>query len=89
MGSRDKDQTTSHHQPLLSSLVVRPSISDGGGDGGGRGSDYELGEVRREPPQYTRSDRYNDDPGSSLNSQLPFLFVMVIYAQIGLISSAL
>ncbi|BBH08432.1 RNA-binding protein-related protein, partial [Prunus dulcis] len=62
MGSRDKDQTTSHHQPLLSSLVVRPSTSDGGGDGAGRGSDYELGEVRREPPQYTRSDRYNDDP---------------------------
>ncbi|KAL6274731.1 hypothetical protein ACE6H2_025423 [Prunus campanulata] len=62
MGSRDKDQTTSHHQPLLSSLVVRPSTSDGGGDGGGRGSDYELGEVRREPPQYTRSDRYNNDP---------------------------
>ncbi|CAN6564269.1 hypothetical protein ACFX13_026849 [Malus domestica] len=64
MGSRDKDQTTPHHQPLLSSLVVRPSTSDGaGGGGGGRGSDYEPGEVRREPPPYTRSDRYPDDPG--------------------------
>ncbi|ESR64431.1 RanBP2-type domain-containing protein [Citrus sinensis] len=65
MGSRDKDQTASHHQPLLSSLVVRPSVSDGAGDGGrgGAGSDYEPGEVRREPPSYYRSDRYPDDPG--------------------------
>ncbi|CAK7337427.1 unnamed protein product [Dovyalis caffra] len=66
MGSRDKDQTTPHHQPLLSSLVVRPSVSDGGDGvgGGGRpgGSDYEPGEVRREPPSYSRSDRYSDDP---------------------------
>ncbi|KAK9211575.1 hypothetical protein WN943_000952 [Citrus x changshan-huyou] len=64
MGSRDKDQTASHHQPLLSSLVVRPSVSDGAGDGGrgGAGSDYEPGEVRREPPSYYRSDRYPDDP---------------------------
>ncbi|XWS72042.1 hypothetical protein CRYUN_Cryun02cG0006900 [Craigia yunnanensis] len=69
MGSRDKDQTTSHHLPLLSSLVVRPSASDGadggGGGAGGRGggSDYEPGEVRREPPSYSRSDRYNDESG--------------------------
>ncbi|KAK1582291.1 hypothetical protein Q3G72_013679 [Acer saccharum] len=66
MGSRDKDQTTPHHQPLISSLVVRPSVSDGGGDGGGGrggGSDYEPGEVRREPPPYYRSDRYSDEPG--------------------------
>ncbi|XVE54251.1 hypothetical protein DITRI_Ditri03aG0065200 [Diplodiscus trichospermus] len=67
MGSRDKD-STSHHQPLLSSLVVRPSASDGadgGGGGGGRGggSDYEPGEVRREPPPYSRSDRYKDETG--------------------------
>ncbi|KAI9192863.1 hypothetical protein LWI28_028648 [Acer negundo] len=65
MGSRDKDQTTPHHQPLISSLVVRPSVSDGGGDGGGGrggGSDYEPGEVRREPPPYYRSDRYSDEP---------------------------
>ncbi|KAJ6923371.1 hypothetical protein NC652_016874 [Populus alba x Populus x berolinensis] len=66
MGSRDKDQTTPHHQPLLSSLVVRPSVSDGGdaAGGGGRagGSDYEPGEVRRELPSYSRSDRYSDDP---------------------------
>ncbi|XWS69903.1 hypothetical protein CRYUN_Cryun03dG0003600 [Craigia yunnanensis] len=69
MGSRDKDQATSHHQPLLSSLVVRPLASDGadggGGGAGGRGggSDYEPGEVRREPPPYSRSDRYKDEPG--------------------------
>ncbi|XP_048320946.2 uncharacterized protein LOC107431812 isoform X1 [Ziziphus jujuba] len=66
MGSRDKDQTTPHHQPLLSSLVVRPSNSDGGGaggGGGGRGSDYEPGEVRREPPSYSRSERISDNPG--------------------------
>ncbi|OAY53780.1 basic salivary proline-rich protein 3 isoform X1 [Manihot esculenta] len=71
MGSRDKDQTTSHHQPLLSSLVVRPSVSDGGdGGGGGRaaGSDYEPGEVRREPLPYSRSDRYSDDPGYRMHA---------------------
>jgi hypothetical protein len=72
MGSRDKDQTTPHHQPLLSSLVVRPSVSDGGdaAGGGGRagGSDYEPGEVRRELPSYSRSDRYSDDPGSVFSS---------------------
>ncbi|GKV11731.1 hypothetical protein SLEP1_g22954 [Rubroshorea leprosula] len=63
MGSREKDSTTPH-QPLLSSLVVRPSASDGGDAGGGRvsGSDYEPGEVRRDPPPYSRSDRYNDEP---------------------------
>ena len=75
MTSRDKDQTTPHHQPLLSSLVIRPSVSDGGADGagGGRVSDYEPGEVRREPPSYSRSDRYSDDPGSSLSLSLVFL----------------
>lgn len=75
MGSRDKDQTTSHHQPLLSSLVVGPSASDGadggasGGRGRGGGSDYEPGEVRRELHPYSRSDRYKDEPGW-------FLFLM-------------
>uniref|UniRef100_A0A2P2IRG3 Uncharacterized protein MANES_03G023100 n=1 Tax=Rhizophora mucronata TaxID=61149 RepID=A0A2P2IRG3_RHIMU len=74
MGSRDKEHSTLHQQPLLSSLVVRPSVSEGGdgGSGSGRGggaggraggSDYEPGEVRREPPSYSRSDRYADDPG--------------------------
>ncbi|KAG8376038.1 hypothetical protein BUALT_Bualt09G0022100 [Buddleja alternifolia] len=53
MGSRDKDQTAPH-QPLLSSLVIRPTDS-----GGGAGSDYEPGEVRRDPPPYSRSDRYD------------------------------
>ncbi|XP_057969720.1 uncharacterized protein LOC131158829 [Malania oleifera] len=64
MGSREKDQTTPH-QPLLSSLVVRPSDSGGGGGGGGGGGavDYEPGEVRREPPSYSRSGRYSDGPG--------------------------
>ena len=53
------------HQPLLSSLVVRPSDSGGGG-----GSDYEPGEVRRDAPPYSRSDRYSDDTGSSTFSFL-------------------
>ncbi|KAI3524626.1 hypothetical protein L1887_03286 [Cichorium endivia] len=56
MGSRDKD-TTTPHQPLLSSLVVRPTDSGGGGGG----SDYEPGEVRRDPPPYSRSDRFADN----------------------------
>ncbi|CAA3033417.1 RNA-binding EWS isoform X1 [Olea europaea subsp. europaea] len=63
MGSREKDQTTSHH-PLLSSLVIRPTDSVGGGGatgGGGAGSDYEPGEVRRDPLPYPRSDRYASD----------------------------
>ncbi|PON50534.1 zinc finger protein [Parasponia andersonii] len=68
MGSRDKDQTTPHHQPLLSSLVVRPTNGDGGGDGGGRGSDYEPGEVRCEPPSYSRSDRFYGDSGYRLRA---------------------
>ncbi|CAK9329396.1 unnamed protein product [Citrullus colocynthis] len=75
MGSRDKDSTT-HHQPLLSSLVVRPSNSDGGGGGVGgtsgsrvgRGSDYEPGEVPRDPPQYSRLDRYSDDLGYRIHA---------------------
>ncbi|XP_051148914.1 uncharacterized protein LOC127263755 [Andrographis paniculata] len=54
MGSRDKDQMTPH-QPLLSSLVVRPTDAGGGGGGG----EYEPGEVRRDPPPYSRSDRYD------------------------------
>lgn len=57
MGSREKDQSTPH-QPLLSSLVVRPTDSSGGG-GGGAGSDYEPGEVRRDPPPYSRPDRHD------------------------------
>ncbi|XP_062090813.1 uncharacterized protein LOC133797056 [Humulus lupulus] len=66
MSSRDKDQTTPH-QPLLSSLVIRSSNSDGGG-GGIRGSDYEPGEVRREPPSYSRSDRFSGDSGYRLRA---------------------
>ncbi|MFS7982482.1 putative Zinc finger, RanBP2-type, TAF15/EWS/TLS family, Zinc finger, RanBP2-type superfamily [Helianthus anomalus] len=60
MSSRDKD-VTAPHQPLLSSLVVRPTDSGGGGGGG---SDYEPGEVRRDPPPYSRSDRFDDDNNS-------------------------
>ncbi|GAB4852603.1 hypothetical protein Ancab_016817 [Ancistrocladus abbreviatus] len=56
MGSRDEPLTL--HQPLLSSLVVRPSDSGGGG-----GSDYEPGEVRHDAPPYSRSDRYSDEHG--------------------------
>uniref|UniRef100_A0A0A0M109 Uncharacterized protein n=1 Tax=Cucumis sativus TaxID=3659 RepID=A0A0A0M109_CUCSA len=82
MGSRDKDSTT-HHQPLLSSLVVRPSNSDGGGGGVGgtsggrvgRGTDYEAGEVPRDPPQYSRLDRYSDDLGSLLFYRTPLFLV--------------
>ncbi|KAK6941502.1 hypothetical protein RJ641_026879 [Dillenia turbinata] len=66
MGSREKDQSTTH-QPLISSLVVRPSESsgDGGTPGGGLddGSDYEPGEVHPDPPPYSRSDRYSDEHG--------------------------
>ncbi|KAL7251294.1 hypothetical protein ACSBR1_013181 [Camellia fascicularis] len=44
-------------------LVVRPSDSGGGGGGGEAGcdSDYEPGEVRQDPPLYSRSDRFSDD----------------------------
>ncbi|KAI4347102.1 hypothetical protein L6164_007951 [Bauhinia variegata] len=58
MASRGKDQAAPHHhQPLLSSLVVRPSNTEGGGD-------YDSGEVHRDPPApYSRSDRYSDEPG--------------------------
>lgn len=69
MGSREKDQDTPH-QPLLSSLVVRPTDSGGAGGGAG-GSDYEPGEVRRDPPPYSRSDRLHDNNGSSLLIYLP------------------
>lgn len=68
MGSREKDDSTPH-QPLLSSLVVRPADSGGPGGGvttgaGGAGSDYEPGEVRRDvPPPYSRSGRFPDDHG--------------------------
>ncbi|KAM6583186.1 hypothetical protein CsatB_010188 [Cannabis sativa] len=59
---KDKDQTTPH-QPLLSSLVIRPSNSDGV-----RGTDYEPGEVRRDPPSYSRSDRLSGDSGYRLRA---------------------
>ncbi|PIA64917.1 hypothetical protein AQUCO_00100407v1 [Aquilegia coerulea] len=49
--------TPRHPHHHLSSLVVRPS------DSGGGNSDYEPGEVRRDPPPYSRSDRYNDSSG--------------------------
>ncbi|XP_071716972.1 uncharacterized protein [Rutidosis leptorrhynchoides] len=58
MSSRDDDPATPH-QPLLSSLVVRPSDSPGGG------SDYEPGEVRPDPPSYSRSDRFPENSHGS------------------------
>lgn len=85
MSAREKDQTTPHHQPFISSLVVRPSVSgDGGGgagadgSGGGRVSDYEPGEVRREPHPYSRSDRFSDEPGSSLSLVLTFVYCLTL-----------
>ncbi|KAL9993466.1 hypothetical protein Hdeb2414_s1029g00974531 [Helianthus debilis subsp. tardiflorus] len=66
MSSRDKD-ATAPHQPLLSSLVVRPTDSGGGGGGG---SDYEPGEVRRDPPPYSRSDRFDDDNNSHAEKKM-------------------
>ncbi|KAK7314453.1 hypothetical protein VNO77_32977 [Canavalia gladiata] len=62
--SRDKEQAPPHHQPLLSSLVVRPSHSEAAAAAGGRTADYEPGELHRDPPPpYSRSDRYPDEPG--------------------------
>ncbi|KAF8407069.1 hypothetical protein HHK36_006194 [Tetracentron sinense] len=63
MGSREREQTNAHQpqpQPHLSSLVVRPSESGGC-------SDYEPGELRRDPPPpYSRSDRFSDNPAFSV-----------------------
>lgn len=73
MGSRDKDPTTPH-QPLLSSLVVRPTDSGGGG-----GSDYEPGEVRRDPPPYSRSDRFAENNHGSFYRLFPFPLLLVFY----------
>lgn len=80
MGTREKDHSTPH-QPLISSLVVRPTESGGAGGGGatgagGAGSDYEPGEVRRDaPPPYSRSDRFNDDHGLCLFHFILFYFI--------------
>lgn len=60
MGSRD-DQTKPH-QPLLSSLVVRPADSAAGG-----AADYEPGEVRPDLPPHSRSDRFSDDHHGSFD----------------------
>ncbi|KAI8002418.1 hypothetical protein LOK49_LG08G00360 [Camellia lanceoleosa] len=58
-------------------LVVRPSDS-GDGSEAGCDSDYEPSEVRRDPPLYSRSDRFSDDltrlqnlnPSPNSNSRL-------------------
>ncbi|CAE6170499.1 unnamed protein product [Arabidopsis arenosa] len=66
MGSTEKNQTTQHHPPHISSLVVRPSGSNDGEDGrnvAAAAGDYEPGEVSRDRPSYTRSDRYKGDNG--------------------------
>lgn len=74
MGSREKDQPTPH----LSSLVVRPIDSGGENGGGGAGSDYEPGEVRRDAPPYSRSDRFSDTHGSSFCHHF-FSFTIIVY----------
>ncbi|KAL3825162.1 hypothetical protein ACJIZ3_021191 [Penstemon smallii] len=53
MGSR---VDTTPHDQLLGSFVVRPTVSYGEG----AGSDYEPGEVRRDPSPYFQSVRYDD-----------------------------
>ncbi|KAE9600317.1 hypothetical protein Lalb_Chr14g0371631 [Lupinus albus] len=65
MASRDEEQATPHHhQPLLSSLVVRPeaiNVTDTGAD---HGDDFESGEFLRDHRSpYSRSDRYSGDAG--------------------------
>ncbi|GAB2292294.1 hypothetical protein Dimus_026542 [Dionaea muscipula] len=59
MDSRDKQ--IGPHQPLLSSLVVRPSET--GGEGVGGRTDYETGEVRDDRAPYSRHERYPDEHG--------------------------
>ncbi|KAL1566855.1 RNA-binding protein EWS isoform X1 [Salvia divinorum] len=63
MGSREKGSAAPRH-PLLSSLVVRPAADNAGGpatvaDGATGASDYEPGEVRRDPPPHSRSARHD------------------------------
>ncbi|KAG2240085.1 hypothetical protein Bca4012_022840 [Brassica carinata] len=59
MGSNERDQTTQHHPPHISSLVVRPSGSnDGEGD-----RHAAAGEDLRDRPSFARSDRYKSDNG--------------------------
>ncbi|OWM89881.1 hypothetical protein CDL15_Pgr012518 [Punica granatum] len=57
MGSRDNDHPAPHNPPMLSSLIVRPSHSEGSGGGG------DVSGGREPPPDYSRSDRYSDDLG--------------------------
>ncbi|AEE85569.1 putative protein [Arabidopsis thaliana] len=63
MGSTEKEQTTQHHPPHISSLVVRPSGSNDREDGRNAAGDYEPGEVSRDRPSFNRSDRYKGDNG--------------------------
>ncbi|KAL6508087.1 hypothetical protein OROGR_024282 [Orobanche gracilis] len=56
MGSREKDDLGRPH-PVLSSLIIRPADSGGGGGG----SDYEPGEVRRDPTPYSRGYKMRAD----------------------------
>ncbi|OAO98661.1 hypothetical protein AXX17_AT4G33310 [Arabidopsis thaliana] len=65
MGSTEKEQTTQHHPPHISSLVVRPSGSNDREDGRNAAGDYEPGEVSRDRPSFNRSDRYKGDNGGS------------------------
>ncbi|CAL5387293.1 unnamed protein product [Camellia sinensis] len=57
--AREKDQTMLITTAAVE-LVVRPSDSGGGGEAG-CDSDYEPGEVRRDPPPYSHSDRFSNN----------------------------
>ncbi|GAB2268293.1 hypothetical protein Dimus_003267 [Dionaea muscipula] len=64
-----RDEPLPPYQPLLSSLVVRPSDNGGPSAGGGSGSgvgrraDYEPREVRLGAATYSRSERFSDENG--------------------------
>ncbi|CAA7046758.1 unnamed protein product [Microthlaspi erraticum] len=64
MGSNERDHPTQHHPPQISSLIVRPSGShDGEDDRRAAAGDYETGEVSRDRPSFSRSDRHKRDNG--------------------------
>ena len=66
MGSRQKDEAPPHQQPLLSSLVVRPSTTDGPPS-----PDLHRDRDRDPPLSYSRSPRYPRDPPGLSSISLP------------------